>query len=279
MEMESDGKLPFLDILIHRKRDGTLGHSVYRKPTHTDLYLNGKSHHHPSQKMSVLSTLIHRAISISDKDNLHKEICHLKKTFIQNGYNHRHIDKALKRAFGPTKASTKEKTTSTTRAFIPYVSTISGKISRILRKFDIDTIHLPPAKLKNQLVKAKDPIGLKTSGVYSIPCECGQTYIGETSRTIETRVKEHRRHLRLGQPEKSALAEHSLHENHNIHWEETKRLCHSNGYWDRLVKEAIQIKLHDRTMNRDCGYNISKTWDHLLKIRKDWRPIRRDADR
>jgi hypothetical protein len=37
MEIEKDGRLPFLDILIHRRKDGKLGHSVYRKPTHTDL--------------------------------------------------------------------------------------------------------------------------------------------------------------------------------------------------------------------------------------------------
>ncbi|XP_021934007.1 uncharacterized protein LOC110836758 isoform X2 [Zootermopsis nevadensis] len=43
METEKDGHLPFLDIDIHRKPDGSLGHKVYRKPTHTDLYLNSNS--------------------------------------------------------------------------------------------------------------------------------------------------------------------------------------------------------------------------------------------
>ena len=31
--------LPFLDIDIYRKTDGSLGHKVYWKPTHTNLYL------------------------------------------------------------------------------------------------------------------------------------------------------------------------------------------------------------------------------------------------
>jgi hypothetical protein len=35
MEKEEDGHLPFLDINIYRKPDGSLGHKVYRKPTHT----------------------------------------------------------------------------------------------------------------------------------------------------------------------------------------------------------------------------------------------------
>jgi hypothetical protein len=40
METESEGHLPFLDLIIYRKPDGSLGHKVYCKPTHTNLYLN-----------------------------------------------------------------------------------------------------------------------------------------------------------------------------------------------------------------------------------------------
>ncbi|XP_018307957.1 uncharacterized protein [Mycetomoellerius zeteki] len=37
MDIEENGKLPFLDVLVSKKADGTLGyHQVYRKPTHTD---------------------------------------------------------------------------------------------------------------------------------------------------------------------------------------------------------------------------------------------------
>jgi hypothetical protein len=35
MEIEREGHLPFLDIDIYRKTNGSLGHKVYRKPTHT----------------------------------------------------------------------------------------------------------------------------------------------------------------------------------------------------------------------------------------------------
>ena len=50
MEIEKDGHLPFLDIDIYRKNDGSLGHKVYCKPTHTNLYLQNSSHHHPADK-------------------------------------------------------------------------------------------------------------------------------------------------------------------------------------------------------------------------------------
>ena len=47
-ETRPDGAIPFLDILITPKDDGSLQTSVYRKPTHTDLYLQWDSPpHHP----------------------------------------------------------------------------------------------------------------------------------------------------------------------------------------------------------------------------------------
>jgi hypothetical protein len=81
MEIEQDRTLPFLDVLVSRRVDGTLGHTVYRKSTHTDLYLHAKSEHHPAQKGVVLITLIRRAKTLCDPDSLGKEIQHLRYTF------------------------------------------------------------------------------------------------------------------------------------------------------------------------------------------------------
>ena len=38
-ECRSDGSMPFLDTLVIPQPDGGLSTTVYRKPTHTDLYL------------------------------------------------------------------------------------------------------------------------------------------------------------------------------------------------------------------------------------------------
>jgi hypothetical protein len=78
IETESEGHLPFLGLHIYRRPDGSLRHKVYRKPTHTNLYLNAKSYHHLSNKQAVLSTLIHRARAFCGEDSLQAELVFLK---------------------------------------------------------------------------------------------------------------------------------------------------------------------------------------------------------
>ena len=60
-ESRPDGSMPFLDILITPKEDGSLSTTVYRKPTHTDLYLQWDSNHTITSRYSVVGTLHHRA--------------------------------------------------------------------------------------------------------------------------------------------------------------------------------------------------------------------------
>ena len=59
IEKETDSRLPFLDTLIKRNDDGSISILVYRKPTHTDQYLNFHSNHQVGAKESVVSAFIH----------------------------------------------------------------------------------------------------------------------------------------------------------------------------------------------------------------------------
>ena len=72
-DAKTDGSLPFLDTLIHKQPDNSLSTSVYRKPTHTDLYLQWNSHHHLSAKYSVINTLRHRAKTVCSNHHLLEE--------------------------------------------------------------------------------------------------------------------------------------------------------------------------------------------------------------
>lgn len=81
VKVEQQGCLPFLNLLLILRPDGTLSHVVYWKPTHTGIYLNSISHHHPAQKRGVMLTLINRAHQVVVTEHLHDELLHLRRTF------------------------------------------------------------------------------------------------------------------------------------------------------------------------------------------------------
>jgi predicted GIY-YIG superfamily endonuclease len=58
--------------------------------------------------------------------------------------------------------------------------------------------------------------------IYSIPCECGRSYIGETGRPLGVRLREHRYNLKEGLLEKSKLAQHAYEEGHRVGWDEAR---------------------------------------------------------
>lgn len=271
MEVERDRKIPFLDVLIQRKDDNSLGYKVYRKPTHTDRYLHASSHHHPAQKNSVVSSLVYRALTISQDDNLEHELSHLTQALISNGYSKSNINRVINRLKNKISHNTQdtenEVEATNNRTFLPYIQGTTDRISKILQKHKIRTIFKPPKKIGQLLPNPKDPRApLSNPGVYKIPCSCGKVYIGETGRKISTRIKEHERCTRLGHYSKSALAEHWLETGHTAQYDKSEMIAPSQGYFSRKHREALEILKHPTNLNRDNGYQVNPIWHTVLPV-------------
>ena len=64
-----------LDCKIKRRLDGRLDTSVYRKPTHSNKYLDFNSSHPKSVKIGLIKCLYNRAMNLTSKqDDLNNEI-------------------------------------------------------------------------------------------------------------------------------------------------------------------------------------------------------------
>ena len=98
-----------------------------------------------------------------------------------------------------------------TTAKIPYVEGLGEEIRRILKDYNIRTVFKTIDTLGRILTKVKDPTPPEERAgvIYKIRCICGDFYVGETKRTLATRLKEHKAACRLGAIERSAVAEHA----------------------------------------------------------------------
>ncbi len=76
-----------MDTKVTVKNDASINIQVYRKPTHTDQYLNWDSDHPLEHKRSVIRTLLRWADQVvSEEQDKKEEKEHAKKVLKCNGY-------------------------------------------------------------------------------------------------------------------------------------------------------------------------------------------------
>jgi hypothetical protein len=93
------------------------------------------------------TSLIHRARLLCDRNSLPQELEFLTTIFKDNGYSQQQINHAMK----PATQTDKDEDKPTSTAYLPYTQTIFGRLSRMLAKYNIKSIALPPKKIAGYL--------------------------------------------------------------------------------------------------------------------------------
>ena len=165
--------------------DGSIKTTVYRKPTHTDMYLHWDSYHHLSAKYSVINTLRHRTNTVcSTKQLLIEEEDHLYNALGRCKYplwawNRSNTNKKKK------SNNQGNKNTKKSYIVVPYMKTCKN----IFRKYGVEVYFRGGSTIRDLLVHPKDrDTILKKSGViYLYRCgrvDCGEEYIGELAEHL-----------------------------------------------------------------------------------------------
>jgi hypothetical protein len=299
IEKENNKELAFLDVLVKRNNNNNkLSTTVYRKKTDSGRYLNYKSNHPPATKQAIASTLFHRAMThCSSERERKREEEKIIDTLVCNNYPRAVIHKARSQVREREKgkevaavvagssssrgSNVEEREKPYTTISIPYLPGLSEKIKKLGYRKNIRIVFNSNTTLRQDLVhlKPKNINNCNKNCIYSIPCSCGQNYIGETGRPLQIRINEHKNYV--NNPRRypnTKIVEHLMNKNLNEHiikWDETIVIGREKKSKKRKVQEAIEITKNKSTTFSQCSHQLDEIWLPIIKKEMQVRTCRR----
>jgi len=136
---------------------------------------------------------------------------------------------------------------------IPYIRSLSEKFKHIIKDLDAGISYYSLNKLGSIIRRHKDnlPDSLKMNVVYKLNCaDCNASYVGQTCRSLKTRITEHRNHINRNMMTRSVITEHRVGFSHEFDWLSVEILDVERFYTKRLISEMLYIKLQENSLNQ-----------------------------
>jgi hypothetical protein len=256
IEHESEGKIPFLDLMISRSGK-KFEYEIYHKPTDLPQCIPRDSHSPMAYKLAAFQFAFHRLYNIPlTSEGFARERQRIYEMAAAHDYTLQEINKVEvkhqrreKREKLTTLASNDTKSKDKKLMLIGYHPPFTEKLKKAARTHGINPIYKSNGSLAQLLINLKDvrPEKIK-SGVYQIDCmDCDMKYVGQSRRRVEQRWKEHEAAKRLNHPQKSAIAEHTLNMNHEMG--EKKLLREVINVFELDSWESFYIATGDNLLN------------------------------
>ena len=270
-EKEQNNKLPFLDILI-TKSNNNFTTSIFHKKTYSGLLTNFLSFTPFNYKTGLVKSLLDRVHKINNTETgLEDDTKTLVSTLKRNAFpqhiidkiSHEYADKKTNNILSERNNCPDDKSSQTrdTRYFkLPFIGFYSKlterKLQNLVKRFCKDLnikLVFSSFKIKNMFGnKDSIPSDLLSSVVYKFSCAaCNSCYIGETTRHITTRVKEHTtdknshifKHLQNSPLCKSQFTPDCF-----------KVIDKANSTFSLKLKEALHIKKQKPDLNKQIHH-------------------------
>ena len=282
IEIENNGKLPFLDILLTRSIDNSIKFSVYRKPTHSNSYIHAYSRHSYNFKVATISGIFLRAYRICSPEFLDAEIDYIFNTFYKLGYNFQMINsahfKARKSFYVPHDNNSTED--HNYKYLVLPILNDTPFIDRLAKNFNIKIVQKSGNKIENNFNNHVP--GNSNSGIYQIKClACHSNYIGE-SNNLERRKKEHLRDVNK-RHYSNAIVKHMYdNNNHRVAYDNIINVQFITDKYKRKLLESILIQSTLNFNINQINFNIDKFSNYLCfmydkQVRKSFNVLKNNG--
>ena len=277
LETPHSNTLPFLDTLVSYDSEAkSFSTQLYIKPIHSRSIMPWDSHGSISSKRAILIGETKRAIARMTNSSATKEsLKEVKRSFVNNGYPKAFVDNVIRKTKNNRHNKPAEDCTQKSIYLkLPYINEdYKRRAMAIVRRSGIKNVKIcflngkPLSKVfsapKDRMncpeecktcKSAKDLNNcFKKNVVYEKCCShCGSLYVGETGRTIGSRIKEH---LKMN---KQTVYKHIM--NHKRVKEQpsysdiTWKIIYGNiqNHRQRKCIEAMEIQKHSGNIMNGC---------------------------
>ena len=264
-----------------KENGSTLNTAIYRKSTHTNIYINWNSHSPTSWKIGTIKTLVKRAFDIvSTKKHLEEELKFLLHTFSDlNQYPKQLVESIISQERRNRNRNIQLNITPSNynkhiTLSLPYagpkgeniINKMKKQISKTINKYQNNTIQTTNTRVtyNTKYLGSKFPIKDITKFkhnhniVYKAKCpekDCTSSYIGQTKCRLEKRAIQHNK-----TDTNSHLLKHSKMKNHLRTWLNDFEII-GRGYktdFKRKISESLHIKDFHPDLNvQKISYNLS----------------------
>jgi len=206
LENEEVNCLNFLDVKVRRVGNNYTTSTFYKK-TDTGLYTTPNSYCDGRYKKNLMDCLIHRIYNIGSNYNIiHNDLNVMCDRLKKNGYKENIIEKRINKYFKNVKLKKAKDERKYKYIKLPF-SHNSKNMKSIFRKIFKDEVRIIFISKKSGdyfYNKSTTQFSMRSNVVYQYTCHaCSASYVGETSRHLVTRIREH------GQPSrKSYIYQH-----------------------------------------------------------------------
>ena len=239
VEIETENQLPFLDTLVVRSNN-KMKFKVYRKPTHSNLYIHAFSGHSDNVKLGAINSIFLRAYKICDREFLDEEISFITQVFKQLGYDECFIAKAHGKA-RKVFYSTNRREVKQYEKVVVLPSVCEKSSCKTLFHDDVRVVFNNNSTTRQYLRNPITKQAASDAGVYAIPCAgCPERYIGE-SDDIHRRLSQHTHDIKVRNLN-SPLVKHTVEHKHKILIEKAAVLNRANDVPLRKLLESVYIE-------------------------------------
>ena len=278
MEMEKEGSLPFLDVNIFRE-DTTLEFGWFHKPTWSGQFTHYNSFVPVQWKIGLLKGFKHKLLTLCSPSKLNSAVGQLEQAFRNNGYPDDFIEEHFSSFVPAKKPSVQGPSMLVAYIELPFMGDTASmatkaRINRMVQShFSAAKVVVRDKVNKAAHFSAKDkvPIEQASGVVYQFTCDCGETYIGRTEKTLQQRAKQHfPKWLKNGEKQrprsqaepKSSVTRHVMRCAEFTDPPKFKLLHKQHGKQLNRILEAIHIKIDKPSLcvQKELLYDLQLNW-------------------